>query len=236
MLVCYLYHSSQNSVIIYMVMLPGHFFRKTCRLQSSHKKIHQEDKQWNQGKIKGGGIQQFLFLCCFIICCFLNSCFCENRKTFRPLDKMPQLLPSCPLFTERIFFSFLSTRTLEYSRDLERKEEIIIIIFSIYFGSGALLSNLAEIILFNSHRDFDRQVWAHLINEKTTAYKDIQYGAEIQTHVYSASFPFTVQDRYLPLANFSQGLPCFNCCPRSSKLHDHEYAVFFPWNGHCLYF
>lgn len=160
-------------------------------------------------------------------------------KTGRPSGRQTRCLsshPAAPYSQKGFFFSFLSTRTSEYSRDLGRKKEIIVIIFSIYFGSGALLSNLAEIVLFNCHRNFDRQVWPHFINEETTAYKDIQYGARIQTHAYSASFPFTVQERYLPFANFSQGLPCFNCCPRPSKLHDHEYAVFFPWNGHCLYF
>lgn len=44
--------------------------------------------------------------------------------------------------------------------------------FCICFVLAAPLSNLAEIILFNLHRNVDRQVFSHFINEETTAHKD----------------------------------------------------------------
>lgn len=158
-----------------MVTLHGHLVLKVPMLRcSSREGACQKDKARKpkkKKKIKERAHRLFL-LCSSIICCFLNSCFCENRKTSRASEKT--LLPSCPLFSERFFVFCLFKASFHQDQNIKSlgsKEEVAssyYYCYYIYFVPSALLGNLANIILFKFHRNFDRQVYSHFINEERT--------------------------------------------------------------------
>lgn len=105
---------------------------------------------------------------CFAITPFVVSlihAFVKNRKTSRASDKtLPlPLPPSCLLLSERTLFWLPFTETPEHSRDLGRRS---LFFFLIYFVPGTtILGNLAEMILFNSHKKFERQVYSRFIHK-----------------------------------------------------------------------
>lgn len=145
----YLCYGFKAQFLIYMVMLPGHFLLKASQLQ--WRRYIRKTRNGSQRKIK----EQFLFLCCYSICCFFNSCFCEKQEDLQGLgqDSPTPTLTRLPLTLRKHFF-FLASFHRD-SRTLKRfGKEITFFYFLVNVVRGTTLGNLAEMILFDSHKKF----------------------------------------------------------------------------------
>lgn len=204
-------------------MLPGYFLLQESKLQCRpQREILQEDKECKSKKN-----QRERNFSCFAITPFAASITHEFVKTGRPPEPQTRLSHSYPAasYSPKGFFLSFLPLGLQNTQEIWEGNHFffLFLFFVVYVVPHTMQSNLAEIVSFNCHGKFERQVYSHFIHRGTTAHKDIWLqGSQIMGWSWDSTtcvlrfFPLcSARLVFLWLSNLTQGLSCFNCCSRT---------------------